>query len=121
MNLTQKQIVEIQSQDPLTGALLQVANGIIEATGSLVKVSAVGKNLQKPAMFRRGLSRKDAADYIGVSTTKFDQLVSDKHMPRPKAIGGRRIWCVYEIDEHFDQLGAPHQAISTNSWDEVQP
>lgn len=29
----------------------------------------------------RGLSRVQAAEYIGVSRTKFDELVGDGHMP----------------------------------------
>jgi hypothetical protein len=39
-----------------------------------------------------GLSRVEAAAYIGVSATKFDQLVGDGRMPRPKRIDGRVVW-----------------------------
>lgn len=34
----------------------------------------------------RGLSREDAARYVGVGATKFDQMVSDRLMPRPKKV-----------------------------------
>jgi excisionase family DNA binding protein len=37
----------------------------------------------------RGLSRDEAARYIGVGTTKFDEMVADGRMPRPKRIDGR--------------------------------
>ena len=39
-----------------------------------------------PAPFRRGLNRAEAADYIGIGTTKFDALVQDGRMPKPKRI-----------------------------------
>lgn len=32
----------------------------------------------------RGLSREEAARSIGVGTTKFDEMVRDRRMPRPK-------------------------------------
>jgi hypothetical protein len=52
----------------------------------------------------RGRSREDAAEHIGVGETKFDQLVADGRMPEPRVIDGRVVWCVYELDEHFDRL-----------------
>ncbi len=39
----------------------------------------------------RGLSRPQAAEYVGVGSTKFDELVGDGRMPRPKRIDGRKI------------------------------
>lgn len=52
----------------------------------------------------RGRSRDDAAAHIGVGTTKFDQMVADGRMPQPRAIDGRRVWCVHELDDAFDRL-----------------
>jgi len=37
----------------------------------------------------RGLSRVQSAEYVGVSPTKFDQMVADGRMPKPKRIDGR--------------------------------
>jgi hypothetical protein len=34
----------------------------------------------------RGMSRDEAARYIGVGTTKFDEMVADRRMPRPKRV-----------------------------------
>lgn len=51
-----------------------------------------------------GLSREEAARYIGVSTTKFDQLVNDGRMPRAKKIDGRKVWNRALIDLHFAEL-----------------
>jgi len=40
----------------------------------------------------RGMSRDEAARYIGVGATKFDEMVSDGRMPKPKRVDGRVIW-----------------------------
>ena len=42
-------------------------------------------------LVRRGLSRVEAAIYIGVGVTKFDALVTSGAMPKPKRIDGRRV------------------------------
>lgn len=52
----------------------------------------------------RGLSREEAARYIGVGTTKFDQLVEKRLMPRPKRIDGRVIWDRLAVDAAFSDL-----------------
>jgi predicted DNA-binding transcriptional regulator AlpA len=52
----------------------------------------------------RGMSREEAARYIGVGTSKFDQLVADKRMPRPKRIDGRVIWDRFALDAAFSDL-----------------
>lgn len=56
---------------------------------------------------RRGLSRDEAARYVGVGTTKFDQMIEAGEMPRPIAIGGRRIWDIRALDAAFDALAEP--------------
>jgi predicted DNA-binding transcriptional regulator AlpA len=53
---------------------------------------------------RRGLNREQAAFYVGVSASKFDELVKDGRMPRPKRIDSRRIWDVRALDLAFDGL-----------------
>ena len=52
----------------------------------------------------RGLSRIQAARWINVSATKFDQLVSNGVMPKAKRIGGRVVWDRYEVDAAFSDL-----------------
>lgn len=52
----------------------------------------------------RGLSRDEAAYYIGVGTTKFDELVRDGRMPRGKRVDGRVIWDRVQLDMHFTDL-----------------
>lgn len=66
---------------------------------------------------RRGLSREEAASYIGISPTKFDELVADRRMPRSIRIDGRKVWDVRELDLSFDAL--PRDDCGGNSWDDV--
>lgn len=52
----------------------------------------------------RGMSREEAARYIGVSMTKFDEMVADGRMPRPKRIDGRVVWDRVRLDAAFTDL-----------------
>ena len=62
-----------------------------------------GQVSQRPAP-RRGLSRVEAAQYIGISPSKFDELVGDGRMPRPRRIDARKVWDTVELDLSFDAL-----------------
>lgn len=63
---------------------------------------------------RRGLSHDEAAMYLGISASKFDELVRDGRMPGPKRIDGRKIWDVHQLDIAFD-----HLPVEGNSWDDL--
>jgi excisionase family DNA binding protein len=52
----------------------------------------------------RGLSRDEAARYVGVGATKFDEMVADGRMPRPKRVDGRVIWDRLKIEAAFSDL-----------------
>jgi predicted DNA-binding transcriptional regulator AlpA len=52
----------------------------------------------------RGLSRPQAAEYVGVGVTKFDELVADGRMPPAKRIDGRKIWDRFALDESIAAL-----------------
>jgi hypothetical protein len=67
---------------------------------------------------RRGLSRVDAAIYVGVGLTKFDEMVADGRMPAPRRIDGRKIWDVRELDASFEDLPHDQSAMLTNSWED---
>ena len=67
---------------------------------------------------RRGLSRDEAAMYIGVSAAKFDQMIADGRMPAPRRIDGRKVWDVRELDLCFDDLPHADGAAVDNSWDD---
>ena len=52
----------------------------------------------------RGLSREEAARYVGVGATMFDRLVEEGRMPRPARIGRRTVWDRLKIDAAFVEL-----------------
>jgi hypothetical protein len=52
--------------------------------------------------------------YLGVSASKFDDLVRDGRMPKPKRIDNRKVWDLHQLDVAFDEL--PDES---NSWDDV--
>ena len=64
----------------------------------------------------RGLARGAAAEYIGVSVGKFDEMVSDGRMPTAKGIDRRKVWDRLELDEAFSAL--PCETPS-NPWDAI--
>jgi hypothetical protein len=57
-----------------------------------------------PQLCPRGLSRDQAAGYIGVGPTKFSEMVGDGRMPPPKHVDGRVIWDRYALDQAFEDL-----------------
>jgi predicted DNA-binding transcriptional regulator AlpA len=65
----------------------------------------------------RGLSREQAAEYVGVSPSLFDAMVKDGRMPEPKRINSRTIWDRLGLDAAFEALPGS-DASMTNPWDE---
>lgn len=65
---------------------------------------------------RRGLNRYQAANYIGVSASLFDEMVKQGEMPQPirLRLRSRVIWDVRRLDEAFDELGGYDE----NPWDQ---
>ena len=61
----------------------------------------------------RGLRREDAAAYVGLKVTKFNELVREGRLPEPIRIDGCRVWDVKKLDAAFDELSEPR-----NPWDE---
>jgi len=53
---------------------------------------------------RLGLKREEAAAYIGVGPTLFDDMVADGRMPRPRLVNARRIWSRFELEAAFGRL-----------------
>lgn len=71
-----------------------------------------------PSLPPRGLCREAAASYIGVSPTKFDELVDDGRMPQPKRIDARKVWDRSSLDAFFDLLPGG-DGLDSNPWDAV--
>ena len=68
-----------------------------------------------PTCLPRGLNREQAAEYIGVGTTLFDQMVADGRMPPPIEVNTRKIWDRHRLDRAFDRLYGDE----ANEWDGV--
>ena len=71
-----------------------------------------------PSLPPRGLSRVQAAEYVGIGATKIDEMVSDGRMPKPKRIDGRTIWDRIKLDEAFAALDEG-EARASNEWDRL--
>lgn len=67
-------------------------------------------------MAPRGLSRLEAAAYIGISPNLFDQMVKERRMPPPKRINARTVWDRLHLDRAFDAIGA---SADDNPWDNM--
>ncbi len=66
----------------------------------------MGATQHQPSVAPRGLSRADAARYVGVGVSLFNQMITRNLMPPARAIGGRHVWDIRELDAAFDEL--PH-------------
>lgn len=90
----------------------------MNAPANLPRSKAV-RQLTQP---RRGLSREEAAVYVGVSPTTFSELVEAGRMPPPKLIGARRVWDLVALDSAFEALpdgaeGQPMSSTGAGGWD----
>lgn len=68
-----------------------------------------------PSLAPRGLARVQAAKYVGVGRSKFDEMVADGRMPPPKRVDSRKIWDRLQLDESFTAL--PGGGDGDNPWD----
>ena len=64
----------------------------------------------------RGLSRVQGATYVGVGPSKFDEMVNDGRMPKPKRIDARTVWDREKLDEAFSALPDENDL---NPWNEA--
>lgn len=67
-----------------------------------------------------GLGEVEAAVAVGISSTKFRELVTAGTMPRPRKVGGRLIYDVDELRAAFKAL--PHdreQPAEVDTWADV--
>ena len=52
----------------------------------------------------RGLSRVDAAHYLGISPSKFDEMRKDRRVGPARMIDGRKVWDVRDLHLAFEAL-----------------
>ena len=66
--------------------------------------------LPRPEPF--GLRREVAAAYVGLSCGAFDRAVAEGQLPRPREIGGCKVWSRRALERALDELSTP-----VNPWD----
>jgi predicted DNA-binding transcriptional regulator AlpA len=74
------------------------------------------KNVLPQSLPPRGLSREEAAAYVGISPSLFDTLVKDGRMPSPKRINARTVWDRIKLDAAFEALGDTDDTGSEDEW-----
>jgi hypothetical protein len=61
---------------------------------------------------RRGLSRVEAAMYLGISASQFDELRKSGRIAPAKILDGRKLFAIEALDEFFDALpDENHEAV----------
>jgi predicted DNA-binding transcriptional regulator AlpA len=74
------------------------------------------KNVLPQCLPPRGLSREEAAAYVGISPSLFDSLVKDGRMPAPKRINARTVWDRIRLDVAFEALADTDDARTEDEW-----
>ncbi len=70
-----------------------------------------------PVVF--GLAEDEAAAAVGVSATKFRELVDDGRMPKPRQIDGRFSYDVDEVRAAFKALPHKGDKLRGSTWADV--
>jgi predicted DNA-binding transcriptional regulator AlpA len=72
-----------------------------------------------PTLSPRGLRRVEAAAYVGVSPSLFDEMVRSRVMPKPLRFGGRVIWDRKAIDQAFGNLANEDETEPDDDWSSI--
>lgn len=68
---------------------------------------------------RRGLSRDEAAMYLGIGAGTFDEMRASGKIESPRLIKGRKLWDIRDLDMAFEALPREDAPASHSSWDDV--
>jgi predicted DNA-binding transcriptional regulator AlpA len=90
-----------------------VLSNAAQADGQMMAPSRQFRAQSQP---RRGLRREEAATYLGFSARKFDALIADGRMPKPKRIDGVVVWDIHRLDLAFDALPDDGGEGVANAW-----
>lgn len=103
---------------PVLGFFPHSLSGILRAPETLTDRPMPKRPAILPqTLAPRGLSRTEAAAYIGVSPTLFDHLVRDRRMPPPKRINARTVWDRKKLDRAFELIPDGDHS-DHNPWDD---
>lgn len=72
-----------------------------------------------PTLPPRLISREAAAAYVCVSPGKFDEMVGDGRMPKPRCIDRRRAWDVRALDAAVDRLPEDGAELVDDTWADI--
>lgn len=67
-----------------------------------------------PNLAPRLVRREAAACYLGISPSKFSEMVAAGRLPRPKHLDGCVLWDVRDLDDMVDAL--PGEDAGENEW-----
>src|SRR6266478_3693386 len=74
-----------------------------------------------PGALPRCLNRAQSAEYVGVGTSLFDEMVRDHRMPQPIRINARTVWDRLQLDEAVNALrDAADDTYKEDSWADYQ-
>ena len=104
----------------LTRTPLQIAAAASRDAEPPKSLSLIRAGLLPASLPPRGLCRELAAAYIGVGGSKFDEMVREGLMPKPRVIGSRRLWDRPELDIAFSNLPHADEGGGANPWDDVR-
>jgi hypothetical protein len=62
--------------------------------------------IRPQALPRRGLSREEAAMYLGISASPFNEMRSTDQIESPRQIKGRKLLDIRDLDTAFDAAAA---------------
>lgn len=74
------------------------------------------QNVLPVSLAPRGLSREQAAAYVGISPSLFDMLIKDGRMPGPKRINSRVVWDRLKLDAAFEALADTEDGSTDDQW-----
>lgn len=78
-----------------------------------------GADILPSSLPPRGLSREQAAAYLGIGTTLFDALVKEGTLPGPKHLRGRTVWDRHALDAAFEAIPS-EDATPDDPWSNVR-
>jgi hypothetical protein len=68
---------------------------------------------------RRGLSREEAAMYLGIGVSTFDEMRATGKIESPRLIKSRKLWDIRDLDLAFEALPREDAPTVGSSWDDA--
>lgn len=72
--------------------------------------------IRSSALPRRGLSREEAAIYLGIGGGTFDELRATGIVSPPRLIGARKLFDIRDLDMAFDALPREDAPNREEAW-----